>query len=171
MLIRRSLQAWAKLLEKWACPLCTKLGWRSDLALPDLIRRTGVEIDYRYKLDNIDLWVGVLAEDHAPSSSVGQLGKTIIADQFQRLRDGDRFWYQRQFSGTTLASLEQTTLAKVIERNTTITNLQSNVFFMTGRCYFLIANSIHDATSRAGGERAPIHAALALYRRNRSVCA
>src|SRR5205085_257967 len=43
-------------------------------------------------VDNIDLWVGVLAEDHAPGSSVGQLGKTIIADQFQRLRDGDRFW-------------------------------------------------------------------------------
>ena len=25
------------LLEKWLCPLCTKLGWRSDLALQDLI--------------------------------------------------------------------------------------------------------------------------------------
>src|SRR5947199_5474730 len=50
---------WA-LLEKWACPLCTALGWRSDLALQDLIRRTGVEIDYRYKLDNIDLWETVV---------------------------------------------------------------------------------------------------------------
>src|SRR4029079_3586847 len=51
-------------------------------------------------------------------------------DQFQRLRDGDRFWYQRVFSGRTLSDLESTTLADVIKRNTTITNLQSNVFFM-----------------------------------------
>ena len=47
-------------VEKWLCPLCTKLGWRSDLALQDLIRRTGVEIDYRYKLESIDLWETVV---------------------------------------------------------------------------------------------------------------
>lgn len=81
-------------------------------------------------VDNIDLWVGMLAEDHAAGASVGQLAKTVIADQFQRLRDGDRFWYQRVFAGRTLSDLESTTLADVIKRNTTITNLQSNVFFM-----------------------------------------
>ena len=48
------------LIEKWLCPLCTKLGWRSDLALQDLIRRTGVTVDYRYKLDSIDLWETVV---------------------------------------------------------------------------------------------------------------
>jgi hypothetical protein len=82
-------------------------------------------------VDNIDLWVGILSEDHAPGASVGQLAKTIIADQFQRLRDGDRFWYQRVFSGRTLSDLEQTTLSAIIQRNTTVKNLQSNVFFMS----------------------------------------
>jgi phosphatidylethanolamine/phosphatidyl-N-methylethanolamine N-methyltransferase len=48
------------LVEKWLCPLCTKLGWRSDLALQDLVRRTGVEVDYRYKLESIDLWETVV---------------------------------------------------------------------------------------------------------------
>jgi len=48
------------LVEKWLCPLCTKLGWRSDLALQDLIRRTGVEIDYRFKLETVDLWETVV---------------------------------------------------------------------------------------------------------------
>ena len=48
------------LIEKWLCPLCTKLGWRSDLALQDLVRRTGVEVDYRYKLEQIDLWETVV---------------------------------------------------------------------------------------------------------------
>jgi hypothetical protein len=82
-------------------------------------------------VDNIDLWVGILSEDHVAGASVGQLAKTIIADQFQRLRDGDRFWYQRQFSGRTLTDLENTSLSDIIKRNTTITNLQGNVFIMS----------------------------------------
>jgi peroxidase len=84
-------------------------------------------------VDNIDLWVGINAEDHIPGGSMGELGTKIVADQFERLRDGDRFWYERVFSGKTLAGLEQTTLADVIERNTTINNLQSNVFFMNAQ--------------------------------------
>jgi phosphatidylethanolamine/phosphatidyl-N-methylethanolamine N-methyltransferase len=56
----QSTNRFIALLEKWMCPLCTKLGWRSDLALQDLIRRTGVEIDYRYKLESIDLWETVV---------------------------------------------------------------------------------------------------------------
>jgi len=56
----QSTNRFLAMLEKWLCPLCTKLGWRSDLALQDLVRRTGVEIDYRYKLESIDLWETVV---------------------------------------------------------------------------------------------------------------
>ena len=56
----QSTNRFIALFEKWLCPLCTKLGWRSDLALNDLIRRTGVEVDYRYKLESIDLWETVV---------------------------------------------------------------------------------------------------------------
>ena len=56
----QSTNRFIALIEKWLCPLCTKLGWRSDLALQDLIKRTGVTIDYRYKLDSIDLWETVV---------------------------------------------------------------------------------------------------------------
>jgi phosphatidylethanolamine/phosphatidyl-N-methylethanolamine N-methyltransferase len=48
------------MVEKWLCPLCTKLGWRSDLQLNDLVTRTGVQVDYRYKLESIDLWETVV---------------------------------------------------------------------------------------------------------------
>ena len=44
-------------------------------------------------VDNIDLWVGGLAEDHVPGGSVGETVRAIISDQFERLRDGDRFFY------------------------------------------------------------------------------
>ena len=56
----QSTNRFIALFEKWLCPLCTKLGWRSDLPLQDLIRQTGLEIDYRYKLDSIDLWETVV---------------------------------------------------------------------------------------------------------------
>jgi hypothetical protein len=81
------------------------------------------------RVDNIDAWVGGLAEDHVRGSSVGPLFQRIIANQFERLRDGDRFWYERVFSGPQLMQLQRTTLADVIERNTGVTNLQDNVFF------------------------------------------
>lgn len=47
-------------VEKWLCPLCNKLGWRSDLALGELIQRTGMQIDFRYRLESIDLWETVV---------------------------------------------------------------------------------------------------------------
>jgi len=81
-------------------------------------------------VNNIDLWVGALAEDHVPGSSTGPLIRRIVADQFERIRDGDRFWYSRVFSGSTLSTIQATTLADIIQRNTRTDNLQNNVFFM-----------------------------------------
>ncbi|MFO1000634.1 MAG: peroxidase family protein [Planctomycetaceae bacterium] len=80
-------------------------------------------------VDDIDLWVGGLAEDHVRGSSVGETFQTIIVDQFERLRDGDRFWYQNQFSGRQLAQLQKTSLSDVIERNADLTSIQKNAFF------------------------------------------
>lgn len=56
----QSTNRFIALLEKWLCPLCTRLGWRSDLPLQDLVARTGVQVDYRYKLESIDLWETVV---------------------------------------------------------------------------------------------------------------
>lgn len=47
-------------VEKLLSPICTKLGWRSDLALADLIKATGIVVDYRYKLSTPDLWETVV---------------------------------------------------------------------------------------------------------------
>ena len=80
-------------------------------------------------VDKVDAWVGGLAEKHLPGSSVGELFSRILVDQFTRLRDGDRFWYQNSFSKADVRKLEQTTLADVIRNNTTTNNLQNNVFF------------------------------------------
>lgn len=63
----QSTNRFIAMVEKWLCPLCTKLGWRSDLALQDLIKRTGVEVDYRYKLESIDLWETVVMTNNKSS--------------------------------------------------------------------------------------------------------
>src|SRR5262249_19571280 len=91
-------------------------------------------------VNNIDLWVGALAEDHVPGSSTGPLTRRILADQFERLRDADRFWYQRVFSGAQLTLLENTKLSDIIERNSGVEGLQANVFFFNalaqGKVFF-----------------------------------
>ncbi len=80
-------------------------------------------------VDNIDLWVGGLAEDHMKGSSLGTTFTAILVDQFQRLRNGDRYWYQNQFSGKALADIQRTKLSEIIERNTALTTIQDNAFF------------------------------------------
>ena len=67
----QSANRFIAMLEKWASPLFTKIGWRSDLALPELIRETGISIDYRFKLENIDLWETVVISND--KSAVGEL--------------------------------------------------------------------------------------------------
>lgn len=73
----QSTNRFLAMLEKWACPLCTKLGWRSDLALNDLITRTGVEIDYRFKLESIDLWETVVMTN--TKSAVTRNAEALVA--------------------------------------------------------------------------------------------
>jgi peroxidase len=80
-------------------------------------------------IDNVDAWVGLLAEGHARGASVGPTLRAILLDQFTRLRDGDRFWYEATYTGNTLRRLSGTRLADVIRRNTHLSNLQPNVFF------------------------------------------
>ena len=82
-------------------------------------------------VDQVDLWVGGLAEDKVKGGMVGPVFYHILRDQFIRLRDGDRFWYEKDFSGSELRSIERTTLAKIIKRNTGVgKELQRNVFLV-----------------------------------------
>jgi hypothetical protein len=111
---------------------------RADLGLEPVTSfadiTTNVEVQRKLEeaygdVNNIDAWVGGLAEDHVPGASVGQLIRTVLADQFYRIRAGDRYWYQSVFSGEELRRIENTTLADVVRRNTNVTGVQDNVFF------------------------------------------
>ena len=82
-------------------------------------------------VNNVDVWAAGLAENHMPNAGVGELMYTVMVDQFERIRDGDRHWYQKVFKGHLLKTIEQTTLSDVIQRNTNVTGLQQNVFLAT----------------------------------------
>jgi hypothetical protein len=82
-------------------------------------------------VNNIDAWVGALAEDHLSRDIlVGELLFAVLKTQFQNLRDGDPDWYQNILSTSSQRALEKQTLAKVIARNTSLDrkDLQANVF-------------------------------------------
>jgi hypothetical protein len=81
-------------------------------------------------VDNIDPWIGMLAEDHLPGASVGPTHAAVLMDQFLRLRDGDRFWYRNgQFNPREAAVIEASTLSEILRRNTSVARLQPHVFF------------------------------------------
>lgn len=122
----------------------------SDRALQDELRALYGNVD------NIDLWVGGLAEDHIPGTSTGPLLRRVILDQFQRTRDGDRFWYQNLFDAGFQTFLENTTLQDVLARNTEIDNVQDNAFSFR----LSIGGQVFDDRNR-NGRRDPREAGLA----------
>ena len=80
-------------------------------------------------VEEVDLWVGGLAEDHVRGALVGETIRAIVKDQFERLRDGDRFWHESYLPANLLGQVRSQNLAKIIRRNTGIRGeIQDNVF-------------------------------------------
>lgn len=84
-------------------------------------------------VNNIDLFAGLLIEKDVPGGIVGETLRAVLVDQFQRTRAGDRFWYERTLEGSELAYVKSTRLSDIIRRNTTIHNIQNDVFFVPQR--------------------------------------
>jgi len=79
-------------------------------------------------VDDIDLWVGALAED-TYSGMVGELLYVGLREQFTALRDGDRYWYQREDVLNRWERRQLRRLSEIIKRNTRVGGeLQRNVF-------------------------------------------
>lgn len=84
--------------------------------------------------DDIDLWVGGLAEDPVRGAMVGELFFEILKEQFEALRDGDRYWYERDLQPAERAQIERTRLADIIRRNTDIRGeIPEDVFHVSQR--------------------------------------
>ncbi|KAM5337869.1 dual oxidase 2 isoform 2-T2 [Glossophaga mutica] len=87
---------------------------------------------YNQDLSLLELLPGGLLESHG---NPGPLFSTIVLDQFVRLRDGDRYWFENTknglFSKEEIAEIRNTTLRDVLVAVTSVDSsaLQPNVFF------------------------------------------
>ena len=104
-----------------ACRVALGLASNGDMADITSDEATAEKLASAYgDTSDIDVWVGALCEERVPGAMVGELLHHVFSDQFRRLRDGDRFWYQNVYRGEALRQLESVRLADVIRRNTGI---------------------------------------------------
>ncbi len=78
--------------------------------------------------DDADPWIALISEDHVPGTMTGETNYAYLVDQFTRLRDGDRFWFQNALDPELAAEIKATRLSDVIERNTDV-DVQDEVFW------------------------------------------
>lgn len=67
---------------------------KSDPRYNEII--TGTLPELYESMDDVDLWVGGLLET---KDGPGPVFKEIIREQFTRIRDGDRFWFENRYNG------------------------------------------------------------------------
>ncbi|KAJ3148328.1 hypothetical protein HDU86_007510 [Geranomyces michiganensis] len=105
-------------------------------------------------MNDVDAYVGAVVEDHTSASTLGPLSTAILSEQFLRLRDGDRFWYENPGVLTADELLEiktNGTLGMLITRNTNITVFPDNPFSLATPDYVLGAPAakVSDAASQS----------------------
>jgi len=123
------------------------------------VRRTTLAARLRAIYGNVgavDAFTGMVAEKHVPGTEFGELQLAIWKQQFQALRDGDRFYYAND-PAVTLIEREygispRRSLARIIEDNTEI-DVPDDVFKITDAPVY----DLHD-----GGIGATVSATLSL---------
>ena len=105
-------------------------------------------------LNNVDLWIGGLAEETMPFG--GMLGSTfnfVFEMQMENLQSGDRFYYLQRLDGMHLfGEMEANSFAAMIMRNTDATHLPSDVFSTPG---LILEVDPTPAIQRPGRQRRP----------------
>ncbi|MFZ2899582.1 MAG: peroxidase family protein [Saprospiraceae bacterium] len=83
-------------------------------------------------VNDMDLWVGLLAEDHMEDAVFGPSMTAILKAQFEALRDGDRFYYENDpwLTPEEKEQIRNTRFADIVRRNTSFSAVQDDIFFM-----------------------------------------
>ena len=107
----------------------------TDITAGDLELAALFSSVYGGDIDAVDLWVGGLAEQHYNGGMVGETFWRILADQFARLRDGDRFAFLNAAEMEDLLMIDpmfeqHTHLNDIIERNTSYTGMPETMFML-----------------------------------------
>ncbi|KAK9874567.1 hypothetical protein WA026_005400 [Henosepilachna vigintioctopunctata] len=103
----------------------------ADLIILPLVLK--LEILYK-SVDDVDLTVAGSIENHIPGTLAGPTFLCIMAEQFTRMRVGDRFWFENGDQGTgftlnQLNSIRQVRLSRLLcDNGNDIKYMQPNVF-------------------------------------------
>lgn len=81
-------------------------------------------------INDVDPWVGMLAEIHLEDALFGELVTAIMERQFKAIRDGDRFFYLNDDNIPVewKEKIHHTRMFDIIKRNTSIDLMQTEVF-------------------------------------------
>ncbi|KAL1456925.1 hypothetical protein WDU94_001611, partial [Cyamophila willieti] len=82
---------------------------------------------------NIDPFVGAILEDQVDGGRVGPTMRCLLIEQFRRIRDGDRFWYENPstFKPAQLTQIKQASLGRVLcDSGDNIGEVSPNVFLL-----------------------------------------
>ena len=107
-----------------------------DLTTNDWISQShAIKLEKVYaNVDDIDLFVGGMLEKKHEDGLLGPTFKCIIGEQFKKLKQGDRFWYENgsdpktRFSEEQLQEIRKTTLARLLCDNSKIKFVQPRMF-------------------------------------------
>ena len=80
--------------------------------------------------DEIDLWVGGLAENASGSSMLGETFTKIVSEQFAKTAKADEHFYTRSMSASDRQWLNNLTLSDIIRANTQNTNIDDTAFIV-----------------------------------------
>lgn len=87
-------------------------------------------------VEDIDLLVGLFSEDPVAPSGAGITTRKIVMEQFERLRDADRFWFERPvnkggfFTQQEIKAIKDTSFDDIIKLNSDVKDIGKNAFLV-----------------------------------------
>lgn len=96
------------------------MGWSEVRSIADITTNEAIirALEPLYPdVEKLDLFVGLMIEDPLDGALFGPVTTSILRDQFERLRSGDRCWYENRFSGQLLEAIRNTRLKDLVDRN------------------------------------------------------
>ncbi|OQV25520.1 Chorion peroxidase [Hypsibius exemplaris] len=130
------LQGWMKWRELCGLPTFDDFDSLRALDVLPLEVVNEMEMHYRFVAD-IDLYMGGTSERHVDGGAVGPTFACIIAEQFRRLKMGDRFWFENDLPLPSAMSEEQvndirkTSMSRILCDNTPLMEtVQTRAFEM-----------------------------------------
>jgi len=115
------------------CDLPTVTSWKELAKMFPAMNVARLQALYK-SVDEIDLFIGGILETPAEGSLLGPTFLCIVGDQFQRLKTGDRYWYEEKHNGLNevqLSEIRKTSLARVLCDNSDGLELIQPLAFLT----------------------------------------